>query len=149
MKAGDQSACFQCRAMIWSRLDFDHQEIHKATTQAIDQMALSLENAFCELMKVDTNSKRFRQIQATLTKATSLARKFMQQRACYVFEYPTAIFGEVARFNSDIMCDLLGGEKREWNGRMVQLEISPAVTKFGNEKGEEVGLERTSMKGTC
>lgn len=41
-------------------------------------------------------------------------------------------------FDSDTMCDLHGGERPDWNGGIVQLAISPMITKYGDEQGSKV-----------
>jgi len=124
--------------MIWSRIDFQHEEIQKATADAIECMSSRVDNAFCDLVGVDKGGIRLQQIRKTLIKATKLARMFMQQRACYFFERPIAVPHHFPTFNCDTMCDLHGGEKPEWQGRSVLLAISPLIHKFGNERGEDV-----------
>jgi len=124
--------------MIWSRIDFQHEEIQRATTGAIEYMSVKVDNAFCDMVGVDKGGIRLQRIQKTLIKATALARIFMQQRACYFFERPIASAHHFPTFNCNTMCDLQGGERPEWQGRFVLLAISPVISKFGNERGEDV-----------
>jgi len=135
---GHDPILLECRAMIWSRIDFQHEEIQRATTDAIEYMSVKVDNAFCDMVGVDKGGIRLQRIQKTLIKATELARMFMQQRACYFFERPIAVAHDFPTFNCNTMCDLHGEEQPEWQGRLVLLAISPIIHKFGNERGENV-----------
>jgi hypothetical protein len=132
--------------MIWSRIDFEHESIKRETNQAIAELAGNIDKAFRELMGVENDRNRFRQIQTVLVKATMLSRTFMRQRAYYTFDFPTTSITDIKVFQSDTMCDLHGAEKPDWNGRSVHIAVSPVVTKFGDEEGEDVCEKVASVK---
>jgi len=138
--------------MIWRRIDFNHMEIVHETNGAISYMAAGVHKACGELMEAEEGLHCIERIQSTLSRATKLARMFMQQPTRYLFEVPKGLLTQPTCFNSDTMCDLHGRERPEWNGESVQLAISPTITKVGDENGEnvsDVAYRTSGPAGLC
>lgn len=64
--------------MTHGLVDFENEEIQKETAHAIGTMTSRIDKAFSELMVVTGDAVRNRSVQAALSKAAVLARKFLK-----------------------------------------------------------------------